>query len=82
MRNPDAKEGDSGTTFRGEKVEFPEEQYVAGPVKAGQYVYCKIGNVRENLIFANIYWLANSKFSLIKIYYKLYIDCMGSHSLI
>ena len=37
MRNPDAKEGDSGTTFRGEKVEFPEEQYVAGPVKAGQY---------------------------------------------
>ena len=37
IRTPDRKEGDSGTIFRGETVKFPQEQYVAGPVKAGQY---------------------------------------------
>ena len=39
IRTPDKKEGDSETIFRGEMVQFPQEQFVAGPVKAGE---CKL----------------------------------------
>lgn len=35
IRTPNKKEGDSGTVFTGDVVQFDQNQWVAGPVKKG-----------------------------------------------